>query len=113
MSTLRPNPDLLLAEVSAAEKKSSRGKLKIFFGSNAGVGKTFAMLDERHVRNATEGGEGCAIGYAESHIRPETELLLWLDLLPVQMGSSFAQRGDAEGIDPDAAASRVWIWPVR
>src|SRR5579864_6252494 len=84
MSTLRPNPDVLLADVAAAEKKSLRGKLKIFFGSNAGVGKTYAMLDEARKR-ASEGAK-VLIGYAEPHIRPETEaLLLGLDILPYKL----------------------------
>lgn len=84
MTDTRPNPDALLADVTAAEKKSARGKLKIFFGSNAGVGKTFAMLDEARKR-ASEGTR-VLVGYAEPHIRPETEaLLLGLDLLPYKL----------------------------
>ena len=41
----RPNPDELLARVKEAETRQARGKLKIFFGASAGVGKTFAMLE--------------------------------------------------------------------
>ena len=37
---LRPNPDRLLEQTAAPH----RGKLKIFFGACAGVGKTWAML---------------------------------------------------------------------
>ena len=40
----RPDPDALLAQVKRAEAKSTRGKLKIFFGMSPGVGKTYAML---------------------------------------------------------------------
>jgi two-component system, OmpR family, sensor histidine kinase KdpD len=40
----RPNPDQLLARVQAEEAQQARGKLKIFLGASAGVGKTFAML---------------------------------------------------------------------
>ena len=40
----RPNPDELLARYRAEELKTRRGKLKIFFGASAGVGKTYAML---------------------------------------------------------------------
>ncbi len=84
MSALRPKPDLIPADVSTAEKKSPRGKLKIFFGSNAGVGKTFAMLDEARKRSSE--GAKVLIGYAEPHIRPETEaLLLGLDILPYKL----------------------------
>jgi two-component system sensor histidine kinase KdpD len=40
----RPDPDLLLAKVQRQEAQSQRGKLRIYFGSSAGVGKTYAML---------------------------------------------------------------------
>ncbi|MCL2647916.1 MAG: universal stress protein [Phycisphaerales bacterium] len=84
MTTARPNPDALLAEVSRQETAARRGKLKIFFGSNAGVGKTYAMLDEAR-KHAAEGAD-VLIGYAEPHIRPETEaLLLGLDILPYKI----------------------------
>jgi two-component system sensor histidine kinase KdpD len=41
----RPSPDDLLASLKASEEKSKRGKLKIFFGMCAGVGKTYTMLE--------------------------------------------------------------------
>ena len=41
----RPDPDELLARVKEAEARQARGKLKIFFGAAAGVGKTYAMLE--------------------------------------------------------------------
>ncbi|HEX5864950.1 MAG TPA: hypothetical protein VF014_11970, partial [Casimicrobiaceae bacterium] len=44
METQRPDPDQLLAEVKAADARERRGRLKIFFGASAGVGKTFSML---------------------------------------------------------------------
>ncbi|HMA05326.1 MAG TPA: sensor histidine kinase KdpD [Methanomicrobiales archaeon] len=73
-SDLRPNPDLLLARVQEEERKGKRGRLKIFLGYAAGVGKTYAMLKAAHLRR----GEGIdvRIGYIETHGRPETELLL-------------------------------------
>ena len=43
----RPNPDEILARIKAEE--TQRGKLKIFFGAAAGVGKTYSMLESaRH-----------------------------------------------------------------
>src|SRR5437867_9111898 len=45
MSEARPDPDALLARVQAEEVQQARGKLKIFFGATAGVGKTYAMLE--------------------------------------------------------------------
>src|SRR4051812_10911697 len=84
MTATRPDPDKLLVEVAREEAATRRGKLKVFFGSNAGVGKTYAMLDEARKR-AAEGAD-VLIGYAEPHIRPETEsLLLGLDILPYKL----------------------------
>ncbi|MCE9589286.1 MAG: sensor histidine kinase KdpD [Planctomycetes bacterium] len=77
----RPDPDALLADVQAQEARRRRGKLKIFFGAAAGVGKTYAML----TAGRAKAGEGVdvVVGYAEPHARPETEaILLGLDLLP-------------------------------
>ena len=44
-SNERPDPDELLASLKLEEEKSKRGKLKIFFGMCAGVGKTYTMLE--------------------------------------------------------------------
>jgi hypothetical protein len=46
MTDLRPDPDALLARVQAEAARACRGRLKIFFGAAAGVGKTCAMLEE-------------------------------------------------------------------
>src|SRR5262249_47479498 len=40
----RPNPDAILARVQEESARAGRGKLKIFFGYAAGVGKTYEML---------------------------------------------------------------------
>ena len=45
MAQLRPDPDELLAQVNAEEAKARRGRLRIFFGATAGVGKTYSMLN--------------------------------------------------------------------
>ncbi len=80
----RPNPDELLRQVQRQEQMLRRGKLKIFFGACAGVGKTYTMLEEAQ-RRAID-GVNVLVGYAEPHIRPETEsLLLGLDILPYKM----------------------------
>lgn len=70
----RPNPDLLLDKLEAEAAKARRGKLKIFFGSSAGVGKTYAMLSAAH-EQVNEGVDVVA-GVVETHKRPETEKLL-------------------------------------
>ena len=46
----RPDPDTLLAHVQAAEEQQKRGKLKVFLGYAAGVGKTYAMLEAARER---------------------------------------------------------------
>ena len=80
-ATLRPDPDALLAAVKRAEEKTVHGKLKIFFGMAAGVGKTFAMLQAAHALQ--ERGLDVVVGYVETHGRAETqELLCGLHVLP-------------------------------
>ncbi len=84
MADERPNPDALLAQINAEQQQHTRGKLKVFFGAAPGVGKTYAMLEE--ARRQTEQGRDVVIGYAEPHIRPDTEvLLLGLEILPYQV----------------------------
>ena len=74
MTNQRPNPDELLVHVRAEEAKLARGKLKIFFGSAAGVGKTYAMLEAAQQRKAE--CVDVVVGYAETHGRVETDALL-------------------------------------
>src|SRR4051794_18794563 len=103
VSDQRPNPDALLAEVREQEAKQRRGRLKVFFGMAAGVGKTFAMLEEARAR-AAEGLDG-GIGYAEPHIRTETEaLLLGLDILPYKIVEY--RNAKLKELDLDAALAR-------
>jgi len=66
----RPNPDELLASLKYEEEKSKRGKLKIFFGMCAGVGKTYTMLQVARAEKL----KNCdiIIGYVETHNRKET-----------------------------------------
>ena len=59
----------------------TRGKLKIFFGATAGVGKTYAMLETAHERRAE--GMDVVAGWVDTHGRAETAALLeGLDVLP-------------------------------
>ena len=46
MADERPNPDRLLVQVQNQDARQRRGRLKVFFGMAAGVGKTYAMLEE-------------------------------------------------------------------
>ncbi|HLJ99063.1 MAG TPA: DUF4118 domain-containing protein [Streptosporangiaceae bacterium] len=58
-----------------------RGHLRIYLGSAAGVGKTFAMLGEGHRR--AERGADVVVAYAEAHGRPQTAALLdGLEVIP-------------------------------
>ncbi len=69
-----PDPDQLLKAIKEEEQRYSLGKLKIFFGMSAGVGKTYAMLQEAHER--LKEGLNLAIGTVNTHSRQETEKLL-------------------------------------
>ena len=79
----RPDPDRLLAAVDAAHAQARRGRLRIFFGAAAGVGKTYAMLEA--ARAARAAGTDVVVGYVEPHGRKDTERLLeGLEHLPTQ-----------------------------
>lgn len=69
----RPNPDDLLTLLQNEEEKSRRGKLKIFFGMCAGVGKTYTMLQTAIAEK--QKGNNVVIGYIETHNRKETAAL--------------------------------------
>jgi two-component system, OmpR family, sensor histidine kinase KdpD len=70
----RRDPDELLTELKRNEARERRGRLKIFFGASAGVGKTYSMLEA--ARGARAAGVDVVVGYAEPHGRVETERLL-------------------------------------
>jgi two-component system sensor histidine kinase KdpD len=74
MADVRPDPDQLLERVKAEEARKRRGRLRIFFGASAGVGKTYAMLEA--ARSAVSSGTDLVVGYVEPHGRLETERLL-------------------------------------
>ncbi len=78
---LRPNPDTLLKRLREEDDGKKMGKLKIFFGYAAGVGKTYAMLEAAHA--AKNAGIDVVAGYIEPHTRPDTMALLeGLEQLP-------------------------------
>jgi two-component system, OmpR family, sensor histidine kinase KdpD len=99
----RPDPDALLARVKDEEAREDRGKLKVFFGASAGVGKTYAMLEAARARKAE--GVDVVVGYAEPHGREETERLLeGLEQLPFRITE---YRGaNLREFDLDAALAR-------
>jgi two-component system sensor histidine kinase KdpD len=74
MAEARPDPEQLLAQVQAEEARARRGRLRIFFGASAGVGKTYAMLQA--AQGMRKSGTDVVVGYVEPHGRIDTERLL-------------------------------------
>lgn len=99
----RPDPDALLAAIQKHSARQGHGKLKIFIGMAAGVGKTYAMLEAAHHLKAE--GIDVVIGYAETHKRAETDALLdGLEIIPRRR---VEYRGAwLEELDTDAVLAR-------
>ena len=100
----RPDPDELLARTQAAETRAARGKLKIFFGASAGVGKTYAMLGA--ARLLREQQVDVVVGLVETHGRAETLAQLeGLEVLPrrtmAQPSAQPASSASAPNAPPD------------
>jgi two-component system sensor histidine kinase KdpD len=77
----RRDPDAWLAQVQAEERRAARGRLRVYFGASAGVGKTYAML--LAARELHAAGRKLLVGVVETHGRSETEALLkGLEILP-------------------------------
>lgn len=70
----RPDPETLLKAIQADENKRGKGRLKIFLGMSAGVGKTYTMLEE--AKQKAEEGVDVYAGLVETHGRLETARLL-------------------------------------
>src|SRR5437660_5622189 len=86
-----------------ATARPVRGRLRIYLGSAAGVGKTYAMLSEGHRR--AERGADVVVGFAEAHGRPQTSALL--DGLEVVPRRTLEYRGSTfEEMDLDGGAAR-------
>src|SRR5260370_30074822 len=102
MKEKRPDHDQLLKVVSKELKQEGRGRLKIFFGACAGVGKTYAMLQAG--RQQFEQGINVTVGIVETHDREETKRLLeGFPQLPLR---SIASQGRViQDFDLDAALS--------
>src|SRR5689334_18069200 len=97
------DPEAFLARIREEEAKASQGKLKIFFGAAAGVGKTYAMLVEAHERRRA--GVGVVVGVVETHGRPETAALLeGFETLPLREVDHRGTR--LREFDLDAALAR-------
>ena len=104
MATDRPDPDRLLAEIQAEEAGQRRGRLRIYFGAAAGVGKTFAMLAA--ARQLRASGSEVVAGVVETHGRRETEALLdGIEVLPPRTASVNGRTMNE--FDLDAALTRA------
>ncbi len=99
-SDIRPDPDQLLLQINQGEARNRRGRLRIYFGASAGVGKTYAMLSA--AQRESKAGRHVLVGVVETHGRGETaELLAGLSQLPSR---EVAYRGHTlKEFDLDAA----------
>ena len=103
MTDERPDPDRLLDRLKQEEAQARRGRLKIFFGASAGVGKTFAMLSAARAQRAQ--GIDVVIGVIETHGRVETQALVQgLEILPLRQATHRERILDE--FDLDAALAR-------
>ncbi len=95
----RPDPDSLLQHPGCRQRRT----LKIYFGASAGVGKTYAMLQEAQRLRAK--GLDVLCGVVETHGREDTARLL--QGLPQLPTAKYQHRGKSlSGFDPDAALAR-------
>lgn len=99
----RPSPEALLKLARTEAREQRRGRLTIFLGYAAGVGKTYSMLETARQRKAE--GHDVVAAYVESHGRAETdELLHGLEVLPRQRCSH--QGVDLDELDLDIVLAR-------
>jgi two-component system sensor histidine kinase KdpD len=99
----RPDPDQLLEQIRGEEERARKGRLRIYFGATAGVGKTYAMLSA--AQREHKAGVDVVVGVLETHGRDETaELLVGLQQLPLR---ELPYRGRVlKEFDLDAALAR-------
>lgn len=100
---LRLDPDELLKVIDSDRKSKSTGKLRVFLGMSAGVGKTYAMLKAAHRLKAE--GKDVVVGLVETHGRSETsELLTGLELIPKKVSEH--RNVSLQEMDLDAILTR-------
>jgi len=78
-----PSPRPRAEDFLELVQKSKRGRLKLYIGFAAGVGKTYRMLEEAHALK--ERGVDVVIGFIETHGRAETAALVHeLEIVPLR-----------------------------
>jgi two-component system sensor histidine kinase KdpD len=103
MDDRRPDPDALLAQLKQEEVRATRGRLKIYFGASAGVGKTYAMLSAAQAAKVQN--VDVVIGVIETHGRAETEALV-AGLEPLPLKDVAYRDRNLKEFDLDAALAR-------
>lgn len=95
----RKDPETFLG----LEAQAQKGRLKVYLGSAAGVGKTYRMLQEAH--QLREQGHDVVLGFIETHGRAETEARIGdLERVPLR---EISYRGVVlEEMDVDAILAR-------
>ena len=100
MGDAKRNADAYLKWVESEAEKENKGKLKIFFGYAAGVGKTYAMLAA--AQREKRGGTDIVAGYVEPHARPDTmKMARGLETIPpreMQIDKITVKEMDLDGI---------------
>lgn len=106
----KPTPEELLARLQRDERAAGRGRLKLFLGFAAGVGKTYEMLQEAN-RRKQERGQDVVIGYVETHKRRDTAAQVRdLEIVPRK---KMEYKGAAfEEMDINAVIARRPQWVV-
>jgi two-component system sensor histidine kinase KdpD len=72
--TTGAGPDADASDFHSLVKRRERGKLKLYIGSAAGVGKTYRMINEAHDLRSRD--TDVVIGFVETHNRVDTEAQL-------------------------------------
>ena len=103
MTSVRDRPEKRADEFLALVRQGKRGRLKLYIGFAAGVGKTYRMLEEAHALR--ERGVDVVVGFVETHGRLETAALIeGLEVVPRR---SIEYRGvQVEEMDLDAILAR-------